>query len=179
MSMVLDVRDLRGVGGRVDWTCPVGALPAEAADEYTVVSDVALMLRVRKDGDKYRIVGGVRTDLRLSCCRCLDPFEVPREMSVDLLYLPQTANKGEADSEVSDEDLSTAFYRDQQIDLAHMVREQLQLSMPMKPLCHDECRGLCPMCGTNLNIEPCSCDARWRDPRFAALERLIRDHERR
>ena len=179
MSMVLDLREMRGFEDRIDRTCPAAALSAEAADEYRVVNDVALTLRVRKEGVRYRVVGGVRTRVQLSCCRCLDQFEAMRDIGVDLLYLPQSANQGETESEISDEDLSTAFYRDDQLDLAQMVREQLQLSVPMKPLCRSECRGLCPVCGTNLNIERCTCDTRWRDPRLAALETLLPDREQR
>ena len=179
MSMLLDLRETRGSEDRVDRTCPAGTITAEASEEYKVVADVALMLRVRKDGENYRVTGRFRTRVQLSCCRCLDPFEVHRDIGVDLRYFPQSANRGEAEAEISDEDLSTAFYRDEQIDLADMVREQLQLAVPMKPLCRDECCGLCPTCGTNLNIERCACDTYWRDPRLAALKTLLPDREQR
>ena len=179
MSMLLDLHEMRGSEDRVDRTCPAGTFTAEASEEYKVVSDVALMLQVRKDGKNYRVTGRLRTRVQISCCRCLDPFEVHREIGVDLMYFPQSANRGEVEAEIFNKDLSTAFYRDEQIDLADMVREQLQLAVPMKPLCRDECRGLCPVCGTNLNIERCACDTRWRDPRLAALETLLPDCERR
>ena len=177
--MLLDLRKMRGSEDRVDLTCQAGTFTAEASEEYKVVSDVALMLRVRKDGENHRVTGRLQTLVQLFCCRCLDPFEVHRDIGVDLLYLPQSANRGEVEAEISDEDLSTAFYRADQIDLADMVREQLQLAVPMKPLCHDKCRGLCPVCGTNLNTERCACDTRWRDPRLASLETLLPDREQR
>ena len=177
MSMLLDLREMRGSEDRVDRTCPARTITVEAPEDYKVVADVVLMLRVRKDGENHRVTGKLRTQVQLSCCRCLDPFEVQRDIGVDLLYLPQSDNRGEAEAEISDKDLSTAFYRDEQIDLADMVREQLQLAVPMKSLCRDECRGLCPACGTNLNIERCACDTRWRDPRLAALETLLPDRE--
>ena len=179
MSMLLDLRQMRGSEDRVDRTCPAGTFTAAASEEYKVVTDVVLMIRVRKDGRKCRVTGRFETRVQLSCSRCLDPFEVNRDIDVDLLYLPQSANRGEAEAEISDGDLSTAFYRDEQIDLADMVREQLQLAVPMKPLCRDECCGLCPVCGTNLNIERCACDTRWHDPRLAALETLLPDREQR
>jgi uncharacterized protein len=174
-TKMLDLREMRGPEYRVERTCPVAVFVADPADEYRIMSDVALALRVRKDGEKCRLTGGVRTRVQLSCCRCLEPFEVPSDLEVDLLYLPHSANVGEAESEITAEELSTAFYRDDQIDLGELVREQLQLSLPMKPLCRDDCRGLCPVCGTNLNTGRCSCDARWHDPRFAELEALRSD----
>jgi uncharacterized protein len=54
-----------------------------------------------------------------------------------------------------------------------MVREQCYLAIPMKPLCRPDCQGLCPVCGTNLNIERCQCNPQWQDPRLAVLQTLV------
>ena len=74
--------------------------------------------------------------------------------------------------EISEDDLTTAFYAEDQIDLGQLVMEQFHLALPMKPLCSEACRGLCPQCGTNLNTGSCECDSRWEDPRLAALKAL-------
>ena len=173
--MLLDLREMRGSEERVDRALPAETFVAESGDDYTVARPVEVRLRLLKDGDKYRLVGQVTSTLQLACCRCLEPFDVPTDLTVDLMYLPFSDNSGEGESEISDDDLSTAFYRDDQIDLGSMIREQFQLSLPMKPLCRDACRGLCPMCGTNLNNEQCGCDTSWRDPRLEALETLLSD----
>ena len=170
--MVLDLRAMRVSVGRVDRVFAASQFASEPGDDYSVADAVSLRSRVHRDGEHYRLVGGVETRLRLACCRCLEPFDVPVSLSVDLMYLPHRTNIGDGESEISDEDLSTAFYRDDQIDLGLMIREQFQLSLPMKPLCRQACRGLCPMCGLNLNSERCSCDTRWRDPRLEALSAL-------
>ena len=170
---------MRGFEDRINRICSVEEFPSETADDYTVVSDVALTLRVQKDGNNYRVVGSIRTALRLACCRCLDLFESQRDIRVDLMYLPQSSNQGKPESEISREELSMSFYRDQEINLAQMVREQLHLSMPMKALCCNGCRGLCSTCGTNLNLERCTCDTRWLDPRLSALAALLPDRERK
>jgi uncharacterized protein len=75
--------------------------------------------------------------------------------------------------EVPAEDLGVAFYDGDAIDLGQLVREQFYLSLPMKPLCRQDCAGLCPECGTNLNVSRCECEHRWIDPRMAALEQLL------
>ena len=173
MGLVLDLRDMRGSEERVERTYPAADFAAGRSDEYAVAGGVALDLRVRKAGEKCRISGSVRTVLSLSCCRCLERFEMPGDLTVDLLYLPDTENRGGEETEIAEEDLSIAFYRDNQIDLRQMVHEQCQLALPMKPLCRDACRGLCPLCGANRNEGSCDCDTTWRDPRFAALETLI------
>jgi uncharacterized protein len=173
--MLLDLREVRGSEDRVERTCAVGDLASEPRDDYAVAAPVQLSVRVLKDGVKYRLAGHVTTTIRLECCRCLEAFAVPVDLPIDLLYLPHSENGGEGELEITDEDLSTAFYREEQIDLDLMIREQLQLSLPMKPLCRDDCDGLCPVCGINRNREHCSCDTRWRDPRLAALETLLFD----
>ena len=71
------------------------------------------------------------------------------------------------DSAIEEEDLETSYYRDDQIDLNELLREQFYLALPMKPLCQDGCRGLCPQCGTNLNQGACDCAPEWKDPRLA------------
>ena len=177
--MLLDLREMRGAEDRVDRCYAAGVFTTAPADEYTVTDAVTLTLRVRKDGDKYRVVGRVQAALQLSCCRCLESFKTASDIAVDLLYLPQSANRGAGESEVSHGDLSTAFYRDEQIDLEQMMREQFELALPMKPLCRDECGGLCPVCGTNLNHDRCTCDMSWSDPRLAVLDHLRTDHRRR
>ena len=72
-----------------------------------------------------------------------------------------------------DEDAVTeAFYTGDAIDLGELMREQFYLALPMKPLCGEDCQGLCPVCGKNRNRETCACESTWVDPRFEALREL-------
>jgi uncharacterized protein len=89
-------------------------------------------------------------------------------------YLPATAAPAESEREVGDDELDTAFYQDGVIDLGQLVREQILLLLPMKPLCKESCAGLCPVCGTNLNTGSCACSPEWDDPRLAPLKALAR-----
>jgi uncharacterized protein len=89
--------------------------------------------------------------------------------------VPASANTGAEEQEIEDDDLDTAYYRDGVIDLAELVREQLYLALPMKPLCQEACRGLCSECGTNLNSGACACTHDWEDPRLAPLKALARN----
>ncbi len=179
MSLLLDLREMRGSEERVDRSYPAATFGADPRDEYAVADRVSLALRVRKDGDKCRLSGRVCTTLNLSCSRCLEQFGIPCDLAVDLLYLPYSTNRGDGETEITEDDLSTAFYREGQIDLMQMVREQFQLALPMKPLCRGDCRGLCPACGSNLNERGCRCDTRWHDPRLVALETLLSSRQRR
>lgn len=148
----------------------------DAGDAYRVAAPVHLVFEIQKDKDRFRLVGTVETELELSCGRCLEPFRLPVAGPFDLRYLPASAASTEAEQEVADEDLETSFYSDDQIDLNELLHEQFYLALPMKPLCREDCRGLCPQCGTNLNTGTCSCDTSWQDPRLAAL-RDVRTRE--
>ena len=81
----------------------------------------------------------------------------------------------EAEREVEDEDLETSYYRDDQIDLNELLREQFYLALPMKPLCQETCKGLCPQCGTNLNTGSVRLRADVGGSAAAALRQLKRD----
>lgn len=142
-------------------------------EEYRVAGPVHVEFDLTRSEDRYRLVGRVTALLELTCSRCAEAFAWPVEAAFDLQYLPQAANAGEGELEVQEEDLGVAFYEEQTIDLGHLMREQFYLSMPMKPLCSEPCKGLCPQCGANLNQASCGCQSRWEDPRLAALKRLL------
>jgi uncharacterized protein len=166
--MLLDLRQFRGGHDHVVRALEAEALDA-AGDEFRVVAPVRLDFDVDRDGTSFHLRGIVASALELTCSRCLEWYRWPVEVAFDLLYLPQEANTGEGEVEVQDEDLHTAFYRDESIDLVQLAREQFYLAMPMKPLCADSCRGLCSVCGTNLNLATCRCRRDWDDPRLDGL----------
>jgi uncharacterized protein len=150
--------------------------PADVGQEgeaYRVVAPVHLDFDVQKDKEKFRLVGTMRTELELPCSRCLEPFRMPVDTSFDLRFLPASEISAEEEREVQDDDLDTSYYRDDQIDLNELLREQVYLALPMKPLCRDDCKGLCPQCGTNWNTGTCTCTTEWEDPRLAALKGLV------
>ena len=147
--------------------------------QFKVVTPVDLRFKVSKDKNRYRLVGRVLTTLEQVCSRCLEPFRQEIDAPFDVRYLPQSENAGADEQSVEEDDLSDAFYRDEQIDLRQLMEEQFYLALPMKPLCRDDCRGLCPNCGTNLNETTCKCEVRWEDPRLAGLKALMnrdKDH---
>lgn len=170
--MLLDLSKIRGTRDHVERTFQPSAFAPD--DEYRVSAPVELSLDVeRARGDVFRVTGRATTRLELACGRCLEPFEVPVDAAFDLRYVPQTENAGEGEREIGDEDLATAFYREGVLDVGELLREQFQLVLPMKPLCSDACRGLCPQCGANLNGGACGCAPKWEDPRLAALKGLL------
>jgi uncharacterized protein len=169
--MLLDLSRYRGGVDRVERREPPEAL-SRPGDEFRIVAPVEFEAEVRKDQEKVRLVGRTRTRLGLDCSRCLDPFEVPVDARFDELFLPVAANTGASEAEIQESDVGVSYYRDDVIDLAEVMREQLHLALPMKPLCREDCRGLCPVCGINRNRGTCTCETSWVDPRFEALRSL-------
>jgi uncharacterized protein len=172
MSLLLDVSTLPEQSLRLERTDEPAAFGV--LEGVRAIAPVSLRLIIDKDDEKVRVKGRVQTVLELDCSRCLEAFAVPVDADVDLLYVPASANAGPEEQEIEDDDLDTAYYREGAIDLADMVREQLYLALPMKPLCQEACRGLCPECGTNLNSGACDCTHAWEDPRLAPLKALAR-----
>ena len=149
-------------------------------EEYKVVAPVHLVMDVHKDGEAYRVTGQVTTRLQLECGRCLEPFEIAVDSPFELRYVPEVEPGVEGEErEVAEDDLTTAFYKADSIDLGELMHEQFVLALPMKPLCAETCNGLCVHCGTNLNKGTCDCAPERTDSRLAALEGLLDDTSKR
>ena len=111
--------------------------------------------------------------MELTCSRCLKSFERSIEKNFELDYRPDPMVEEEGEEfSLTYSDLDIGFYRDQRLDLSSLISEQVVLEIPMKPVCHEECRGLCDQCGADLNEGDCDCKPHSVDPRLATLERL-------
>ena len=174
--MQLDLTRYRQPLNRLDRTFRPEEVAGEG-DAYRIVAPVGFAFEIHKDKDKVRLVGTVATELELPCSRCLEPFRLPIAATFDLRYLPASEASTDVEREVDDEDLETSYYRNDEIDLNELLREQFYLALPMKALCREDCRGLCAQCGTNLNMSTCDCAPVWEDTRLAALKGLGRSRE--
>ena len=144
--------------------------------DYRVVEPVELWVVVEKQGGGvFRVTGRAKTTLELDCSRCVEPFALPLDAPFELRYVPQEQDQSVPEREIQDDDLITAYYSEGSLDLIEMVREQFQLALPMKPLCLEACRGLCPECGANRNRADCGHELKWEDPRLAPLKGLLKD----
>lgn len=171
MSLLLDLHRLRSGTEHVDREAAPGDF-ADPTDDFRIVAPVKVVVDAQKDAQKVRLRGRVATKLECTCSRCLDPFEIPIDAAVDVLFLPAPKSTQEEEREIADDDLGVSFYEDETINLVEVVREQCYLALPMKPLCREDCKGLCPICGVNRNREQCSCQAAWVDPRLEPLKKL-------
>jgi uncharacterized protein len=146
----------------------------ESIDTNSVLSPVSARLRTEKAGAEIMVKGDLRAEIKLICSRCLKEYNGKLTVSVDVVYHPVDELKDEAHlNEVKSEELDLDFYSGEEIDLLDLVKEQVELNIPMKPLCDDACKGICPKCGTDLNIRSCTCSVKDIDPRFESLKKLL------
>lgn len=125
-------------------------------------------LTARSVGDDVFVRGTLRTTVRLACRRCLSPVEQDVDETVDLLF-------AEAGEEDADGEVYALPARGDELDLTEAVREQVLLDLPEFALCGEECRGLCPTCGTNLNEGACECVPEAAPSPWDALKKLKLD----
>jgi uncharacterized protein len=171
--MFLSLRSLHDAHEHIEKRYEPPLFRAFEGETFRGVSPVTLSFDIdRQETGRFRVVGHLTGELELTCSRCLEAFTLPVATDFDLRYVPRTENVGEGEQEVDEDDLTTSFYAHDQIDLGQLIMEQFQLALPMKPLCSETCRGLCPQCGTNLNTATCQCETKWEDPRLAALKQL-------
>ena len=116
-----------------------------------------------------RLVGDFAAEVELKCARCLEPVVNKLAEPYDLLYRPLGTIKTAGEVEISAADGEIGFYQGEGLLLEDALKEQVLLAVPVKALCSEDCRGLCPHCGTNLNTASCACTEKTVDPRWNAL----------
>ena len=119
-----------------------------------------------------RLKGSFAGEFKVPCARCVEPVEIPLTAEFDLLFRPIGADAGAAERSISAGETEIGYYQGDSLLLEDVLREQVLLSLPVRTLCKPDCKGLCPRCGKNRNLEACSCDEGQSDPRWEALAGL-------
>lgn len=117
-----------------------------------------------------RVAGDFSTRMEMACARCLEPLIRDVGKQFDLLYRPQGADAGRSELSVTAAEAEVGYYQGEGLLLEDVLREQVLLALPLREVCKDECKGLCPHCGRNLNQEQCNCAEPLEDPRWSALK---------
>jgi uncharacterized protein len=129
-------------------------------------------LMINKSDKAVWIRGRIEAEIILQCSRCLDNFRLPLDSGCEVTLFPFEEQTLPQEEELNREDLRSSYYYGGEIDLSAIVREQILLDIPYKPLCRPSCKGLCPTCGEDLNRGSCSCKDDVLDERFAPLKGL-------
>lgn len=156
----------------VEESVPVGIFER---DELLELSPVTWSGEIRRlDQGGFLLRARVSYDQTLACQRCLGSVTEPVDEEVELLLLRHERGADEEERELGEKDLGVVVVDGDEVDLQPILVEQIQLNVPMRPLCREECAGLCPTCGADLNQGRCDCVNETVDPRWAGLA-VLRD----
>lgn len=175
--MFLDIKDLelRPLDFREEFQPDVIDLGKEVR-QLTPLKSTGRAELVEEHHGKHKVIKDIRirgklsAGLELQCARCLDPVRQDVSRDFELLYRPLGADAGRDELSVTDAEAEIGYYQGEGILLEDVLREQVLLALPLKVTCREDCKGLCPQCGKNLNQEQCSCEMPAGDPRWAALK---------
>jgi len=172
--MKIQLHDILAVPTELTYAEPVAELNAMLHDgqrrDYDFDAPLDVDLTFSRSLQDLFFDGRVHGVATATCARCLAafPLEVAKDFSVVLI--PEQRLSGEI--ELAAGDLAESFYSGAEVDVTRLVYEQVLLALPTRPLCDEECRGLCPQCGANRNTTTCSCTVASGDPRLAVLRGL-------
>lgn len=136
--------------------------------DYRCSADLRLAVSHYRAGRDLFFDGLIESTVAGRCARCMEDFDFSLSTPFHVLMIPRDACGSLGD----DEDADVGFYDGDELDLAPLVHERVVLSLPTTPLCDESCRGLCPRCGANLNLEQCDCSVDDGDPRMAIFRSL-------
>lgn len=152
-----------------DWAQALGIeLTPELCQE-----PLEIYCELTKSGDLISAKGWVRGKMLLECDRCLKAFESGFKSFFEVHYRPQCEEPSlEEEEELPESQLEVVYFAGDMLDIADQIRQTVLLSVPMRALCREDCRGLCGGCGRNLNVESCQCQEPPTDHRWDALKKL-------
>lgn len=139
-----------------------------------ILSPVKVKYEIFSDEDTIILNGTVKTKIEHPCVRCLKPVELEINGKIEAIYLPKSEMKYLKKEEELEELENTIYYSGEELDLTDRIIEAIILEIPMKVLCSEDCKGLCPVCGINLNEHPdhvCEVEENV-DPRLEGLLKL-------
>jgi uncharacterized protein len=154
----------------------IRAGPGEFApfdDSVVRVDGVVANLAIQKSAEEYYCQARVKARVALECARCLCEFETELSGETDFVVCAEQAAKEYADGDA--EEYVCFLGNELRADVVEPVRQALVSSLSMKPLCSEDCLGLCPSCGVNLNRKTCDCKNETTDPRWDGLKDLSPD----
>jgi uncharacterized protein len=168
--MFIDIHELEKDALEFEQVLPVGRIAFGPDVKQVAPMEVAGAAELL--GDEIHVAGGLRTTVEAVCSRCLEPLRQPIDVEFDLFYRPMKTIAREEEIELKPSELEIGFYEGKGLELDEILKEQVLLTLPMKQICREECRGLCPQCGQNLNQAGCTCKTERLDSRWSGLEQF-------
>lgn len=169
--MIVDLVNLGSDPVPFDFTLPPEEVDVET-EGVTLSGNVSVEGELRKRAAGIEVDGHVTATLEIACTRCLTPITTRLDFDFHAGFVSSDMFPADRETQVSGADLDTDVVESDELDLTKVVREQILLNLPVQVFCRDDCKGICPMCGTDLNESACNCGRDDIDPRWAALKDL-------
>jgi len=131
--------------------------------------------KIKRAARSILIEGRVHATLRLQCVRCLKEFSYPLSSTFELTLYPLKETPFEEDTELGSEEIESSFFEGGELHLSEIACEQIFLEIPYQPLCQEGCKGLCSICGKDLNLSTCECVKEEFTSGFSVLKKLKLD----
>ena len=144
----------------------------QVREDVREIKELVLDLAIQKSGEEYYCQGKLIAKAVIECSRCLVDFDTILEEPTDFVICSDIRASDE--DVIDDEDYAFMKGNDLRVDLTDIIHQALVLSLPLKPLCSETCRGLCPSCGINLNLKECDCPRNIPDERWDGLKGLFK-----
>ncbi|MBA4390820.1 MAG: hypothetical protein C0399_07765 [Syntrophus sp. (in: bacteria)] len=125
--------------------------------EFHIITPVNYVLTARKFDNLVTLTGRVTLEASFTCGICLEEFSQSVDVDMDIRLTPKAEIPQVPELELGDEDMDVYCYDGDEIDLDPFIYEEVLLNMPLRPICKDDCQGLCAICGKNKNLEICDC----------------------
>lgn len=169
--MLLDVVSLGASPKPFEFTLRPGDIDLETLG-IDVASEIAVQGEARKNAAGVEVAGSIKGTLNIDCTRCLKPVGTPLDTAFEVSFISPENAPEDKELQLQQSDLSADVLEGDELDLRELAREQILLSLPEQAFCREDCRGLCPVCGKDLNEGDCECENDEIDPRWAALKGL-------
>ncbi len=147
-------------------------LPPNDPKGFCLARPLNVDLEIHKKPDHLEVTGTIAGKLTLTCDRCLDEYPSDLWRTVRVLLFRESLGPKEEEVELEPDELDYEFFDGEILEVDRMIAEEIFLELPIRRLCSEQCRGLCPGCGANLNREPCLCPTRKVSSAFEVLRKF-------
>lgn len=141
-------------------------------DGVRIAGEISVVGELSKSAAKTDVKGSITAPLEVDCTRCLAPVKRELDVVFQVDFVGKEMFPESKETHLESSDLDTDVIEGNELDLAEVAREQILLNLPEQVLCREDCKGICPTCGTDLNESECRCGEEDIDPRWAALKNL-------
>ena len=169
--MIIDLANVGITAKTIELTFDPAEIDLEG-EIVTLTGQTLFSGEIERAETRVLLRGAIKTNVLLDCTRCLDKIARHLDFPFRAIFLDSRDETTTADTEVGDDALDESVAEGGRVEMAEVVREQILLAVPAQIFCREDCKGLCPKCGTSLNLIDCKCADDEIDPRWAALKNL-------